>query len=128
MNPSNMSKDKAVRKLFRQWKEPSEGKTMARPSLSTETQTEGRLLDPTRPTWPWEHSEDEDKSPGRIVEQTPAPAFLEPAQRYRILCRSRTTQREYPFAQRPEIMLLAGLILVVICMTIFDMVVVAWRG
>jgi hypothetical protein len=123
-----MLKDKAVRKLFRQWKIPSEGKVMARPSLPTENLARGRVLDPTRPTWPWEHSEDEDKSPGRAVEQARAPVFLEPAQRYRILCRSRTIQSEYTFAGRPELVLLAGLVFVFFCMTIFDMAVIAWRG
>jgi len=120
--------DIAVRKLFRQWKKPSDDKTIALPSLASEKPTMIRLLSPARPAWPWEHSEDEDKSPGRAVEQRSASAFLEPAQRYRILCRSRTAHGEYNFAGRPELMLLAGLIFVVICMTTFDIIVVTWRG
>lgn len=62
------------------------------------------------------------------MQYAPEPAFLEPAQRYRILCRSRNAPNEYSFAGRPELVLLAALIIVVVCMTLFDMVVVAWRG
>lgn len=118
-----MSIEKAVRKLFWQWKEPVEETT-----TSMRTPNKDHILAPTRPTWPWEQSQNEDRSPGRNVQHTSEPAFLEPAQRYRILCRSRNTPNEYSFADRPELMLLAGLIIVVVCMTLFDMVVVAWRG
>jgi len=126
--PSNMRTDRAVRKLFRQWKRESDSQKMAHPNLQSEKPTKHRALAPARLTWPWEHSAGEDKSPGRVLDRTSTPAFLEPAQRYRILCRSRNTPSEYNFAGRPELMLLAGLILVVVIMTVFDMVVVAWRG
>jgi hypothetical protein len=125
---SNMRADSAVRKLFRQWKSESNSQNMAHPTLQPEKPTQHRALAPARPTWPWEHSADEDKSPGRVLDRTSRPAFLEPAQRYRILCRSRNTPNEYNFSGRPELILLAGLILVVVIMTVFDMVVVAWRG
>ncbi|TLD25925.1 hypothetical protein E2P81_ATG09582 [Venturia nashicola] len=115
--------DKAVQKLFRQWKQ-SNGETTAFKSSPNRE----RILAPIRPTWPWEQAQNDDKSPGRNTQQTSQPAFLEPAQRYRILCRSRNTPNEYSLAGRPELTLLAGLIIVVVCMTIFDVVVVAWRG
>lgn len=118
--PTNSSIDKAVRKLFRQWKEPIEKAT-------TSTKM-AHVLAPIRPTWPWEQSKNDDKSPGRNVQHTSEPAFLEPAQQYRILCRSKNTPNEFSLAGRPELMLLAGLMIVVVCMTLFDMVVVAWRG
>ncbi|KAE9967099.1 hypothetical protein EG328_008407 [Venturia inaequalis] len=115
--------DRAVKNLFHQWKEPNEETT-----TSTRTPNREPILPPARPTWPWEQSQNEDKSPGREVQHTSEPAFLEPAQRYRILCRSRNTPNENSFAGRPELILLAGLIIVVVCMTLVDTVVVAWRG
>jgi hypothetical protein len=101
---------------------------MSLTSPASENPTMTHHSRPARPVWPWEHSKTEDKSPGRNVEQGSTPSFLKPAKRHRIICRSRTSQGNYSFVGRQELMLLAGLIFVVICMTIFDLVVVAWRG
>ncbi|QDS68138.1 hypothetical protein FKW77_010291 [Venturia effusa] len=111
-----------VKKLLQQWKEPSEDRL-----ASITTPNRERIVAPARPTWPWKQSRNEDKSPGRNVQHSSVPAFLEPAQQYRIICRSRNAPNEYSFAGRPELMLLMGLMIVVVCMTLFDMVVVAWR-
>jgi hypothetical protein len=121
-----VSVDHAVRDIFRHLRKPSKHRAQSRKGKnSLQPPSMSRLLGPARPSWPWEaakpiFSKFEDKSPGRAVEEASKVAFLQPTHRYRILCRSREPPRTVYLAARPDLMLIASIVIVALWLFVCD--------
>jgi len=128
---NNSTVDRAMRDIFRHMgnRKPSHnGVIVARKGKNgLQPPTMSPLLEPTRPSWPWEDSGHEDKSPGRAVEQASTPAFLKPSHRYRILCKSRDLPRASYLVARPDLMLIVSILIVAVWLFVCDVILTMCR-
>jgi hypothetical protein len=131
---TNAGEDHAVRDIFRRLRKPSKHRGLARKGKTgLQPPPLSRLHGgPARPVWPWEAKKSgatkiEDKSPGRAVEEATKAGFLQPAHRYRILCRAKDTPRTMYFAIRPDLMLVASIIIVAVWLFVCDMMLAICR-
>ncbi|KAF2435686.1 hypothetical protein EJ08DRAFT_285397 [Tothia fuscella] len=125
--------NQAVRNVLRRTKKLCHGHSKEvvisqRAKSSLEPPTASPLHGPSRPTWPWEGFEHQDRSPGRAVEKASKPQFLHASHRYRIMCRSKDVPRAVVLAARPDLMLVASIIIVAIWLFVCDMLLAICRN